>query len=357
MISALFRFFLHSKQGPFGKLYIITAISFCINFSALGQKLDTANTLLEDGWIENFNHKIGIDFSFNNSYETFQIKTPTTQFTLYPNTATKLRLNVNYRFFSLGIQYAPDFIPGNGDENLKGKTKTFELKTSFIFKHWFTHISYSKVKGYYLKNTVDFIPIMEGDPFIQFPDLHYFGIINSIGYSSNSKFSFRSLTSQTERQLKSAGSFIPTLQLGYYGIDDRSSGNSTQKSANFESSIGPGYVYTFVHKQAFYLSLGLQASLGYLNTKLTTRQPEENIITFQDNLVYGWDTRAGIGYNGRKFYSGIYSTISGLEYKQQSTTAKNYETRILYHFFLGIRISAPEIAKRKVNQIETLFKK
>jgi hypothetical protein len=319
--------------------------------------VDSLSVKTEDGWIEKINDKIGLDVSLNNSYETFEVKTANTKLIIYPNTRTNLRLNVNYRFVSFGFQFTPDFIPGNEDENLKGDTKSFELRTAFIFKHWFTDLSYSKVKGYYLKNSNDVTTLLEGDPYIQFPDLNYYGFAFSTGYSSNSKFSFKSLTSQTERQLRSAGSFIPAINLRSYGIDDKSSGMSTQKTNNIESSIGPGYIYTFVSREKFYLSLGLLSSLGYLNTKLTTRQPDGDITTNQDNFIFRWDGKVGLGYNGRSFYTGIYTNISGTEYRQENTTAMNFETRVVYHLFLGIRLSAPDYLERKINKAEKIFQK
>jgi len=346
-----------NRQAILRHIILTAIVSICTFISIRGQTKDSLSVKIEDGWIEKIDNKIGIDVSLNNSYEIFEVKTEDTKFILYPNTASNLRFNVNYKFISFGFQFTPDFIPGNGEDNLKGNTKSFELRTAFIFKHWFTDLSYSKVQGYYLKNSADFTTLLKGDPYIQFPDLNYYGFAISTGYSSNSKFSFRSLTSQTERQLRSAGSFIPVINLRYYSIDDRSSGMSTQKTNNFESSIGPGYAYTFVSKEKFYLSLGLQSSLGYLNTKLTTRQPDGDITTNQDNYIFRWDGKVGLGYNGRSFYTGVYTNISGTEYRQENTTAINFETRVYYHLFLGIRLAAPDYLERKANKIEKLFQK
>jgi len=103
------------------------------------------------------------------------------------------------KFISFGFQFAPDFIPGNGDEDLKGKTKSFGIGTSLIIKHWFSDLSYSNVKGFYLENSDDYILRQNCDPYIQFPDLNYKGFSAELGYYNNQKFSSRSLTSQTER--------------------------------------------------------------------------------------------------------------------------------------------------------------
>lgn len=334
------------------RVYLMVATLLICNSKINAQIVDTIQIKTENGWIEKMNNKIAMDVSLNNSYEIFEVKTSTDKFIIHPNTPTNLRFKINYRFISFGFQFAPDFIPGNGDEDTKGKTKSFDIGTSLIFKHWFMDLSYSKVIGYYLKNTSDFINHEEGEPYIQFPDLYYNGFSIATGYINNSKFSLRSLTSQTERQLKSAGSFMPVFNFRYYVIDDKSSGTSTQKSNNIETSIGPGYAYTFVAQEKFYLSLGLLANFGYLNTNLTTRQPSGNIKTKQDNFIFRWDGKSGIGYNGSRFYTGLYANVSGTKYNQENTTTMNFETRVSYHFFFGIRIKSPDFIERKVTKLE-----
>lgn len=337
------------------KLFMAAFFSLICFIEVNSQTIDTTRVRIEDGWIEIMKNKIVIDISSNNSFERFEVKTSTEKFAIYPNTSTNCRLKFSYKFISFGFQFAPKFLPGNGDNSLRGRTRSFGLGTSLIFRHWFGDLLYSQVKGYYLFNTDDYIQRAKGDPFIQFPDLHYNGLSFKLGYFNNKKFSFRSLTSQTERQLKSAGSFVPEINLRYFIIDDKSAAASTQKSNNMESSIGPGYIYTFVVKERFYLSLGLVAGLGYLNTKVTTRQPTGNLITNQDNFIFRWDGKTGIGYNGRKFYSGLYATLSGTKYKQENTTVLNFETRVFYHLFFGIRFATFKYLDRQETKMENKF--
>jgi hypothetical protein len=331
-------------------------IAMCAFRVALAQTPDSLRVFAEDGWIEQLDQYIGLDVSLNNSYEIFEVKTPQNKLIIYPNTAANLRLNGNYKFLSVGFEWSPDVLPGNGDNESKGNTSSFELKTDFIFKHWFTHISYSKVRGYYLRNSSDFNEVSDLATYITFPDLNYRGYRLSIGYSTNSRFSFRSLTTQTERQLKSAGSFIPVVDVRYYIIDDRSNGTSTQKSNNFESTIGPGYAYTFVAKEKFYASLGLITAIGYLHTNLTTRQPNATFNTTQDNFIFRWDGRLGLGYNGDRFYTGLYTNIAGAQYRQENTSVMNFDTRIFYHLFFGVRLNAPKFMKRGADKLESYLK-
>jgi hypothetical protein len=321
------------------------------------QASDSLRVETEEGWIENMSGKIGMDLSLNNAYEIFEVSMPSNNVLLHPNAPSNLRLKLNYEFISVGFQIAPDFIPGNGDDELKGKTNSFAIGTSLIFKHFFVDLSYSKVKGYYLQNTADYIPWEKGDPYIQFPDLQYEGFAISSGYINNSKFSLKSLRTQTERQLKSAGSFIPVVDFRFYSIDDKSSNTGTQKSNNLEVSLGPGYYHTFVSQEKFYFSIGMQASLGYLRTRVTTRFETGNKVTYQDNFVLRWDGKTGIGYNGSRFYTGVYATVSGTRYNQQNTTVMNFETRVFYQLFLGIRLEAPDCLKRQMTRIKDKMSK
>jgi hypothetical protein len=325
-------------------LAVVSFMLFCLKSEA--QKADSAGNLVENGWIEKMSDKVAFDLSVNNSYRTYEVETASNKILLYPNTPNNLRLKVNYKFISLGIQFAPDFLPGNGDDDLKGTTKSLQLGALLVFKRWFSDISYSKIKGYYLKNTIDYDNNWTSrDPFTQFPDLNNEGISISAGYIHNPKFSFRSLTTQTERQLKSAGSFVPVLNIDYYVINDKSSAVNTQKSDNIEFSIGPGYAHTFVIKEQFYASMGIFGSIGYLNTKLTTRIVSADVKTNQDNLILRGDGKVGIGYNGSKFYTGLFASMAGTQFQQENTTAMNTETRIFYHLFFGMRFNAPKFLK------------
>ncbi len=336
-----------AKKIYFIRMALISAVFTILFLKAEAQISDTLSNIYEEGWIEKMNGIIAADISFNNSYETFRVETSSNKTILYPNTPNNLRLKLHYEFISLGIQFAPDFLPGNGDNDSKGETTAFQLNAALVFKNWFSNITYSKVQGYYLKNTDDYINWTKGDAYIQFPDLNYEGVSISSGYIHNSKFSLRSLTTQTERQLKSAGSFMPVFNFEYYRINDKSNSVNTQKSKNIEFHIGPGYAHTFVLKEKIYASIGMLASIGYLNTKLTTRTEGGNLVTNQNNLLLRADCKIGMGYNSSKFYTGIFTTLSDTWFKQENTTARNTETNVFYHIFFGMRFNAPNLFKKK----------
>lgn len=339
----------------FFKYYLAVLVGCLIAFSFVesnAQSPDSLNILTADGWIEQMNNYISADLSFNNTYHTFDVKAPSGRIILYPNSPNHLRLKASYDFISLGVQFAPSVLPGNGDENERGVTETFQFGTTVITRHWYADISYKKVKGFYLENTADYRSWMKGDAYIQFPDLYHRGFSLSSRFIENPKLSLRSLVSQTERQFKSAGSFTPVLNFDYYIVDDQSNASSTQKSKNIEAGIGPGYTHTIVFDEKFYLSLGMSTSAGYLSSRLTTRIPEGNIRTNQNNFVIRWDGQTGVGYNSERFYSGLYASVSGMRYKQENTAAINAETRLYYHLFFGMRFEAFEALKRFVTNVK-----
>ncbi|MBS2212780.1 DUF4421 family protein [Carboxylicivirga mesophila] len=334
------------------KIPIWLVCLFAVGWPLCSQTSDTSRVIVEDGWIEKMSNKVSFELSFNNSYNILKVHTAANDIILYPNTPNHLRLKLNYEFISLGIQFAPDFLPGNGDRDLKGDTRSLEIGTGLLFKHWFAELLYARIKGFYLKNTADYdIMWQEGQPYIQFPDLDYQSFVVRTGYLSNSRFSFKSLTTQTERQLKSVGSFMPVLSFNYLVVNDRSAQYNTQKSTNVETNIGPGYAYTFVVNEQFYMSLAGFTTFGYLNTKLLTRLPDGDVTTWQDNFIWRWDGRAGIGYNGDRFYAGLYTNVSGARYKQEHTTVHNFDTRVFYHLFLGMRFEAPNFLEKSFRRI------
>lgn len=325
-------------------IVLATAVGMQLTRTAAAQLADTTRYIAEDGWIEKIKTNIGVKISLDNRYETFKVTTETNEIDLYPNITSVLQLGLSYRFIRLSIGYAPKFLPGNGDEETKGKTNAIGFNLAMFTRHWFQELGYSKVRGYYLFNTNDYIAWNPGDPYIQFPDLQYLGFFGATGYSFNPRLSLKAMTLQTERQLKSTGGFIAILNYRYYITDDQSEispGRATQRSDNIEVGIGPGYVYTFVLKEQFYASVAVMPSFSFIHTKLTLRTLDDTFESNQRNPAFRYEGRGSIGYNGHGFFGGFYIDYAGMTYNQEGTTAVNHNDRMFYQFFVGFRIKAP----------------
>jgi hypothetical protein len=311
---------------------------------------DTARQLIQDGWIERMGSKIGVRLSFDNDIESFSVDTEDLDFEIEPNTSVRAKVSAHYRFITVSYSYSPRLFPGNDDDEIKGNTESFGLGLNLSFRHWFQGMAYQKTKGYYISNTDELDPQWQpGDPYFQSPELVYQSIQGVTGYSFNPKFSVASLTSQTERQLKSAGSFTPQIHYRYYVMDDRKELtplSSSQRSDNLEAVLAGGYHHTFVIRDSWYLNAGGEMGAGYLYTRLETRGVQTGTSN-QDNFVFRWDARSGIGYNGRRFFMGGLATATGSSFRQENTTAVNVDTRIYCQVFAGYRLTAPRFLRKR----------
>lgn len=343
-----------------GKYFQVCLYVLVFQFTVSAQEKDSVNSPKKEPKIEYMGQYITLKLTQNSDIEGIAVKTPTNKIELNPNISSVTRLSVNYKFISFSLRYVPKFLTGNDDVKLRGKTKGGGFDFGFNFKHWLQHFSYTKTRGYYLENTSDYITTWKpGDPYIQFPDLLYKNFEGITAYNFNPDYSVNAVSSQSERQLKSAGSFIPHFLYRYYIIDDRTpltGTNTSQKAKTLEFLIGAGYYHTFVLKQNFYFALGLTPAFGVNFLNLTTRFPTGYVHTKQTNTIFRLDGQAGLGYNGERFFAGVYSKLSTESYNQQKTSAVTSDARVAYQIFVGYRLKAPKFLQQNVQRAMDLIK-
>lgn len=337
----------------FPEISLFLLFSVLMSNGMIAQKTDTSDT--RDLWVRSMLEKVSIEVSIDSDVEAFKVGTGEDRRAFKPNLGSNLRFHFRYRFISAGVQWAPHFLPGNQVDDIKGTSSSFRLRAALQLVHFNAELVYNRIKGYYLENTPDVDPLWtEGDPYFQFPNLNYAGFRLKAIYNTNANFSYRSITDQAERQLRSAGSFTPMLLLRHYIVDDRSGSVGTQRSVNIEASIGPGYNYTFVFGKKYFFTLGAMASIGYLHTDLTTRFAEGDWKTDQDNFIVRGEGMAGIGYNGNRFYTGVFYTLSASEFSQEHSTVVNDNVRSVFRLFVGIRFQPPRFLRRTTDKIKEI---
>jgi len=328
--------------------------------SLIGQSNDSANSGVAK-YIEYMNNYINLKLSHTSDVDELSVITNENEIHLKPNASSFSQLYFNYRFISFSFRYVPKWLPGNDDNDKKGKSKFGGFGVNLNFNRWMQGLSYSKTKGYYLENTSDYNATWnENEPYIQFPQLEFKNFQGITAYKFNRNFSVNAVATQTERQVKSAGSFIPQLLYRYYIIDNKielEPNQSSQKSNNFEMVLGAGYYYTFVLKNNIYISLGATPGAGVVFTNLTTRYPDEEVVSNQSNAIFRIDGRAGLGYNGPRFFTGVYSNISASSEQQQNSSVINQDARLLVQGFVGYRLNAPKWMREKVDNVENIIRK
>ena len=321
-------------------------------------QVKTDSLFVANPYIKSTLDHINVKFDIESNGERFDLKGSNFEYDIRPNISSSSRLSVNYMFISLSYSYVPLFIPGNNDDALKGKTRVNNFGLQLNFNHWNQELQYGKVTGFYLENSQDFLnPSDTNNPaYILVPDLKVVSFRGATSYKFNTNFSQKAISTQTEIQLKSAGSFIPGVLYNYYLIDNKSndpSQQTSQKSKNFEFLANFGYYYTLVLNKRWYSSLGIAPSIGINYTNLLTRYPDEYVYTNFSSALYRINGKAGLGYNGERFFGGLELSSFKSFKKDNSPSVTIASTYFAYQFFIGYRFNAPKKLKTTVESIQS----
>jgi hypothetical protein len=307
-------------------------------------------------YIQKMDQYLAFKISLIDDFQEFRVKS-NLDYTIRPNVTHLIKLSGHYRFISMAAGFAPGFIPGNHDDALKGDTRIFSLGMNLAFGHWLQGMAYDRIHGFYLANTADFnVNWVKGtDPYVQFPDLVYNGFQGYTGYKFNNRFSDLALNSQTERQLKGAGTFITLFSYRYYIMDNRielTGQNSSQKSNNFEALLSAGYFRTFIFMKDFYFSAGIVSGGGIIFTRLLTRFPGGNEKDNYHNPIWRLEGHGALGYNSERFFAGAQLKVTGAGYEQNRTSTIIVNNRFTYQFFIGYRFGAPRFVEKITDKAE-----
>lgn len=201
---------------------------------------------------------------------------------------------------------------------------------------------YQYLNGFYLHNTQN-LPASpsSGPPLL--PELSVERInFNTTYVFRSEKFSYRSVITHADRQLKSAGSFLLNLDLNYFKLSGNGNLVPENLRENFQSplrlekakfrgvALMPGYSYTLVYN-GFYFNLGLAAGPNLWYSNYVAGSEAENKWQLKGKA----DFRGGVGYDGGKYFSGIYVLLSRNLYRAGGLDITNDSS--LFRFSLGCR--------------------
>jgi hypothetical protein len=302
---------------------------------------------------------ISIKLNVNTEFDELEQKGDNFHWDIRPNISLSTKISFSYRYISFGIGFKPKFIPGNNDNDMQGKTKAFGFGFNILTKHWMQELQLASVSGFYIYNSEDAIPgwIKGEDPYVLLPELKVSMIRGSTGYKINKNFSLKAVSSKTEIQLKSCGSFIPYLTYNYNVIDNKSSDTSmhtSQRSKNLDVSASLGYIYTFVLKSKFYATLGLFPGIGFEHTNLLTRYPDEDVTTKYTDPLYELKETIGIGFNSKKFYAGAELSADQRAHNDNHSSVQTKATRGYFQIFVGYRFNAPKFLKHETDVVKNI---
>jgi hypothetical protein len=346
--------------------YIISICSvllLLVHYPGQVSAQNNADTIVVEKSISKYIDKvdtiISVKLNLNTEFEQFLQIVNDVTYDIRPNITLGTKFSFSYRFISFGFGFKPKFIPGNNDNDMQGKTKVFGFGTNIITSHWMQELQFAYIKGFYLYNTGDFFPEWEEgtDPYIQLPDNRYAVLRGSTAYKFNENYSVKSISSKTEIQLKSCGSFIPVLSYDYYELDNKSDDpaqTSSQFSSNFDMVASLGYMHTFVIKSKFYASAGLFGGAGFHHTSLLTRMPTEELHDKHTDPLFRAQERIGFGYNSRKFFAGAELYSSQSTYSESNNAVQVSAMRTSFQVFAGYRFNAPKFLKHETDVVKNM---
>ena len=307
-------------------------------------------------YIENYNDLLTFKMSLGSEEDGFDLEN-TSRYKIRSNNKTKLNAGINYRWLAFSLTVAPNLFNEN-DNSIKGETKSFGFGFSSNFHHIIQKIYYSREKGYYLDNTNAFDPTWKaGDPYIHLPGLIFRSFSGQTAYKFNDNFSFNAINSQTERQVKSAGTFLPSVSYENFVVKDPASlpgQTSSQKSKTLQVVFSSGYYYTFVTPTHLYASAGVSPGIGFSRTKLLTRESSGEAGTIYKRTIYQVESVLTFGYDSRRFFTGIQITTGAYGYSHSNSGYAVLPKRGSGSLFIGYRFNAPKKLTAAMDKAEKL---
>lgn len=261
-----------------------------------------------------------------------------------PNVKSKLLTTLSYGAFSLTAGISNKQADLNSD--LYGETAAEDFQFRFYGARWTPEFFYQHYRGYYLDNT------KEVDPTFTTASKRYLrSDISLLHYGANLIYNFSPNTytpagtfSLNAVQTKSGGAWLGLLSYDSNDLRGDSPLVPTQVQNQYGDfakvyrvkvdsvSAGFGGAYTFVYRRFF-----LGGLLGLSWAANQTRLEGENGTETLNRGSVKINMKAGAGYNGKQFHSGITYSVDNVNANAGNTRIAMNASEL--QFYLGWRFS------------------
>lgn len=324
--------------------------------------MDTIQKNERDLFIKDYKKQLNVKFDVSNNIGNYIVPFEGKLVNISPNLTTRYALDFSYKYVSVSFGFRPK--ASSYEKENKGESDVFRLRVKLLFDNWAHRFEYNLITGYYVKNTHDlYSNDLKSDRFVQFSNLRTSIFSGTTAYKINKNYSIRATESQTEIQLKSVGSIVPSMDYWIYLIDGADSYIDPQGELikrdeyidyqGLNTIFNIGYYYTFVYKKNWYANVFAISGAGMDIYKATTITTDEELSNQIKEFVLSFQAGAGLGYNSK-------SLFFGAEYKHKSTKeglSKNdfnfHTTRNSFHVFVGYRFKAPKTIREPIDKFQT----
>ncbi len=307
-------------------------------------------------YIESFNSKLALRYVMPRRVEQFSIRDTRSgdKYIYNSNEHIGIGVGFTYKWLAVDMTINPGFTQRNKD--LYGDTKEFNLKGSVYLKKTLIDGYLRSYKGYFVSNPLD--NTSDWQPGLPYPQREDIGTIGW-GFNYTIPFNWERYTPKVAFVLdgklkKSAGSFMAISSLYFYHLRADSSivDNSFKSEARITkidlALLGQlfGYSYTLVYKD-FYATAGLFPGITFPIGAIISENGKEN-PSFTANFKIM--VRGGIGYNVKKWYTGIYMILDNNQTKLPANIVLG-NTLGEFRFFVGYRIPAPKLVDNIIDKL------
>jgi hypothetical protein len=242
-----------------------------------------------------------------------------------------------------------------------GKTRFLDFQTNYYSRRIGADLTFQRYKGFYVKNPLDVVNTwIPGSNYPQRSDIRAINLSGNVYYIANyKKFSYRAVYVQTERQARSAGSFIAMASLSYLRFDSNGplipdettamfgEHTSFSNGSFYSLAILPGYAHTFVVDK-FYFSFALHMGVGLQQKYYTI----DDRLQQQLSLARKNNMRLAGGYYGQRFLVGTSLIIDNTPIKMQNVvlSASTFNVKLFAGYKFYSR-SLDKIRKRVEDKI------
>ncbi|MBU2915165.1 DUF4421 family protein [Reichenbachiella agariperforans] len=251
------------------------------------------------------------------------------------------------------------------DEERYGKTSGIGIQSNLFLRKYVFDLVYQNYKGFYISNPQTYIPGYSARNYPQRPDINSVNVGGAVIYIfNNQKFSYKAAFTQTERQIKNAGSWVTGGYFNYFSLSADSTvvpsrlvgqdySHDLRHSDFYTMGISGGYGYSLVFLKHMFLTSTLTLGLGAEVEKAhaTDLRKGYNKTTLDDFLAL----KVALGYNGKKYIAGIsaFTTYTGILKEEDSYVLRNINN---FKIYIGMRFAEPKFLTKPVNKIDDLFR-
>ena len=290
-------------------------------------------------YVRHFNDKLSVQIFTLNTYNRFSMNyiNENLLVEIVPNQKTTLNVGVQYDIASFSFGFAPSFFEQNRDN--KG-SKMLSFSTSFYpgrFMQW--------MELYYQKGMTmqDYSTPVS----IYIPQLKSLKIGGSTSYLLNRHFSFRAVSLQNAKQLRSKGSFAPGISYYYTSVDARDEPALGGRTHFIDVAVEMAYYYNWVIAKNFLLASGISIGAG----ASWVNDGEDNYTA----SLYKASFMLAPGYNSERWFGGAQFRVHSGGHQSESDVEISDSIGYLTAF-VGYRFDAPPFLDKQKNRIKNKLK-